>query len=205
MRSSFRVKKYDKADNAIEPEDETETEQERITRLEKEKKFNQDSLKRRHDLAIVLNKKCKEEICEAIMKDLDNLGFDALLVETQKGQAKLTKYTETDYVVLEGEYNQRVIFVAYNDTNMLLREAETLRMRKFKRPYDQKTYDKEKKAKLDYLDPRVVKYEEKDFFKFSEKNLYEGGEFETILSEAEIGLCAYKVLTSIQLKKGAKN
>lgn len=88
---------------------------------------------------------------------------------------------------------------------MLLREAENLRMRKFKRPYNQKLFDKEKKQKLEYLDPRIVKYEEKEFFHANEAQFYEGGTFETILSEAEIGLCVYRALTSLQLKKGAVN
>lgn len=61
-------------------------------------------------------------------------------------------------------------------------------MRKFKRPYNQKLYDKEKKKKLEYLDPRIVKYEEKEFFHANEMKFYEGGTFETILSEAEISL-----------------
>lgn len=85
-----------------------------------------------------------------------------------------------------------------------MRQAESLRVRKFKRPFDQKTFDKEKKEKLEYLDPRVVKYEEKSFFHSNESQNFEGGTFETILSEAEINLCAYRLLTNMQLKNGAK-
>ena len=85
-----------------------------------------------------------------------------------------------------------------------MREAENLRFRKFKRPDDQKAYDNEKKDKQDYLDPRVIKYEEKEFFKYQQRDLFEGGTFETILTEGEINLCVYKVISSLQLKKSAK-
>lgn len=68
----------------------------------------------------------------------------------------------------------------------MLKEAERLRVRKFKRPDNPDTYEKEKKRKLDYLDPRIIKYEEKAFFDFKEMDKFEGGDFETILTEAEI-------------------
>jgi hypothetical protein len=100
----------------------------------------------------------------------------------------MSKFTEIDYIVLDQKCNRRVIFVAYNDERRLLKEAETMRLRKFKKPYHPKLYDKEKKSKLDYLDPRVIKYEEKDFFKVDEQHMFQGGTFETILTEAEIGL-----------------
>jgi hypothetical protein len=91
--------------------------------------------------------------------------------------------------VLDGAHPKcKVIMVAYKDKRLLLREAETLRFRKFKRPYNQKNFDKEKKLKLDYLDPNIVKHEEKAFFHVNEMELYEGGSFETILSESEINL-----------------
>lgn len=112
---------------------------------------------------------------------------------------------ESDSVVLDAESYKRVIFVAYDDEKVILREAESLRMRKFKRPYDQKERDREKKYQSEYLDPRIIKYEDKQFFHANEKEMYEGGTFQTILSEGEIILCAYRVLTTIQLKNGAKN
>lgn len=126
-------------------------------------------------------------------------------MECSKGQAKMTKFAETDYVVLDQACKKRVILVAYNDERRILREAESMRLRKFKKPYDVKNYDKEKKAKQDYLDSKIIRYEEKDFFKLAEIGMYEGGTFESILTEAEIGLCVYRIITSIQLKKSAMN
>lgn len=86
-----------------------------------------------------------------------------------------------------------------------MKEAENLRFRKFKKPANQKIYDKEKRKKLEYLDPKVIKYEQKEFFNLSEMKLYEGGTFDTILTESEINLCAYSLLNSVKLKSSFSN
>jgi len=164
-----------------------------------------ESLKRRHDLAIVLKTKCNKEIARAIMRDLDEQGFDTVLAECSGKQVRLTKETESDTIILEEPSNARVIFVAYDDERAILREAENLRFRKFKRPDDQTAYDKDKREKIDYLDARIIKHEEKDFFKVAEKEKYEGGDFNTILTDGEINLCVYKLVSSLQLTKSTSN
>ena len=122
------------------------------------------------------------------------------LVEWKTKEAKITSNNKSEFINLEDQSTTRVILLAYNDKDAILKEAENLRFRKFKKPSNQKIYDKEKRKKLEYLDPKIIKYEEKEFFNANEIEKYEGGTFETILTESEINLCAYSLLNSMKLK-----
>lgn len=147
---------------------------------------------RRHDLAIVLGTECNTDIADAMVTDLKDHGFDCTLVECDKGVASVRSDLGSEYVVLKDSsgatLDQKVVFVAYKNTDTILREAQNLKMRKYKRPDDQDVYDREKSKKQLYLDPKIIKYEEKKFFDIKDTEKYEGGTFETILSEAEISL-----------------
>ena len=122
------------------------------------------------------------------------------LVEWKTKEAKITSNNKSEFINLEDQSTTRVILLAYNDKDAILKEAENLRFRKFKKPTNQKIYDKEKRKKLEYLDPKIIKYEEKEFLNTHEIEKYEGGTFESILTESEINLCAYSLLNSMKLK-----
>lgn len=141
--------------------------------------------------------------------DLEEHGFDATLVEVDKGVAKVKTDLAAEYVVLKASsgatLSRRVIFVAYENQHALLKEAEILKMRRYRRPDDVEGYDKAKAKMQTYLDPKIIKYEERKFFEAKNMEEYEGGTFESILSEAEISLCIYSIINNLQLTKSMTN
>ena len=91
MRSS-QVKQLDRKITTAFPEDEDEIDRDnKAKQVIKDIEDNKQSLKRRHDIAIVLNSKCTKEIAEVIIKDIESHGFDAILGKLLSKQSQYHK------------------------------------------------------------------------------------------------------------------
>jgi hypothetical protein len=73
MSDSRKVKSLIKLESVEVEEIEIETHEEK---QENQIKRDQESIKARHDFAIILQRKCQLDLANAIIKDLDNCGFD---------------------------------------------------------------------------------------------------------------------------------
>ena len=85
----------------------------------------------------------------------------------------------------EGKDIQRVMFLTFEDTDYILRQAEKHQVYKYKRPYSQEEYDDEIFKQRKYLDPRIIEQEKKAPFHLKELKMYETGVPEEILTESE--------------------
>lgn len=121
----------------------------------------------RHDFALMLAPVVSETQVGAILEDLeDNLLYHRLL--------KKPLHT--------------VLFLGYSNQDIMLQEAERLGLLKEKRKPNkeaQEARNRLRKEQEEYLHHRIIKAERKKPFKVAKKELFEGGNFESILTEAD--------------------
>lgn len=126
------------------------------------------NLELRHDVALVIDKKIDEKLLTAISSDLQLLKFNCDIEHDE----------EKNWVLLIGLNNEDMMLQAAENENLMCKWTSldpAKRERKNKKRQEQKSY----------LSHKIMEAEEKKPFKFENRMEFEGGDYNSILTEAD--------------------